>query len=61
MIEKIKLFMAEVSKEMKKVSWQTKEQLKESTMVTIVACVIITLFTYVVDIIMNEIVEFMFL
>lgn len=53
--------MAEVSKEMKKVSWPTKEQLKESTIVTIVACIVITLFTYVIDIIMSGVVDAMFL
>jgi preprotein translocase subunit SecE len=60
-MEKIKSYMAEVSKEMKKVSWPTKEQLKESTIVTIVACIVITLFTYVIDIIMSGVVDAMFL
>ncbi len=60
-MEKIKVYMAEVSKEMKKVSWPTKEQLKESTVVTIVACIVLTVFTYAIDIVMNQVVDFMFL
>ncbi len=60
-MEKIKNYLDEVSKEMKKVSWPTQEQLKESTLVTIVACAVITLFTYVVDIFMTNIVDLMFL
>jgi preprotein translocase SecE subunit len=36
MIGKIKNFVSEVTKEMKKVSWPTKAQIRESTTVVIV-------------------------
>jgi preprotein translocase subunit SecE len=49
MIESIKQFFADVSKEMKKVSWPTREQLREATTVVIVTCLIITLFVYIID------------
>lgn len=49
MIEKIKEFFADVSKEMKKVSWPTRDQLQESTMIVIVACLVIAVFVYAVD------------
>lgn len=52
MVAKIKKFVNEVSAEMKKVSWPTKEQLRESTVVVIVVTAIITVFTFVVDEIM---------
>ncbi len=52
MVAKIKKFVNEVSSEMKKVSWPTKEQLRESTVVVIVVTAIITVFTFVVDEIM---------
>lgn len=60
MIEKIKTFASEVSREMKKVSWPTKEQLKESTMVTLVATVIFTVFVYVIDLVMEGGMTFIF-
>jgi preprotein translocase subunit SecE len=49
MIAKIKNFVSEVVKEMKKVSWPTKEQLRESTMVVIVATILMTAFVSIID------------
>ena len=49
MIKKIKEFGNEVVKEMKKVSWPTKEQLKESTLVVIATTLIITTIVLVID------------
>jgi preprotein translocase subunit SecE len=49
MKEKIIQFFDDVVKEMKKVTWPTKEELKDSTSVVLVVCLIIALFTYVVD------------
>ncbi len=57
MVESFKSFTEEVSKEMKKVSWPTSEQLKESTVVVIVTCTIITLFVFGVDTVMQQIVS----
>ena len=49
MKEKIVNFFNDVVKEMKKVTWPTKDELKESTMVVIVVCLILAAFTYVID------------
>jgi preprotein translocase subunit SecE len=49
MIEKIKAIVSDVVKEMKKVTWPTQEELKESTMIVIVICIILAVFTYVID------------
>ena len=49
MIGKLKNFSNEVVVEMKKVSWPTKEQLKESTIVVLVVTFIITTFVWVID------------
>lgn len=49
MANKIATFVSEVGDEMKKVSWPNKEQLQESTMVTILVVILFTLFTFVVD------------
>ena len=49
MKDKIIKFFDDVVKEMKKVTWPTKDELKESTTVVLVVCLIIAVFTYVVD------------
>ena len=49
MKEKIVGFFNDVVKEMKKVTWPTKEELKESTTIVIIVCLILAAFTYVVD------------
>ncbi|RPI71374.1 MAG: preprotein translocase subunit SecE [Ignavibacteriales bacterium] len=55
MKEKIIGFFQDVVKEMKKVTWPTKEELKESTTIVIVVCLILAAFTYVVDIAVTQI------
>jgi len=54
MKEKIINFVTDVSREMKKVTWPTKEELRESTMVVIVVCLLISAFVYVVDMVVNQ-------
>ena len=49
MKEKIIAFFDDVVKEMKKVTWPTTDELKDSTVVVIVVCLIIAAFTYVID------------
>ncbi len=53
-IEAIKSFFNEVSKEMKKVSWPTREQLRESTIVVAVTCILISVFVFAVDVVMQK-------
>jgi preprotein translocase subunit SecE len=55
MKQKIINFFNDVVKEMKKVTWPTQEELKESTTVVIVVCLIIAAFTYVIDMIITQI------
>lgn len=50
MKDKIIDFFNGVVKEMKKVTWPTKDELKESTAIVIVVCLILAAFTWVVDI-----------
>ena len=40
-------------KEMKKVTWPTKDQLKDSTSVVLIATLIIAVFVYAVDLVVN--------
>jgi preprotein translocase subunit SecE len=55
MKDKIKKFFEDVVKEMKKVTWPTKEELMESTKVVIIVCLILAGFTYVIDMIINQV------
>ncbi len=54
MKEKIIAFFEDVVKEMKKVTWPTMDELKESTYVVIVSCLMIAAFTYVIDFIITQ-------
>jgi len=55
MKEKIIAFFDDVIKEMKKVTWPTMEELKESTTVVIVTCLLLAGFTYLIDMIITQI------
>jgi preprotein translocase subunit SecE len=60
MKEKIIGFFDDVVKEMRKVTWPTKEELKESTTVVIVVCLVIAAFTYVIDMFINQVLKGIF-
>ena len=55
MKEKIIGFFDDVVKEMKKVTWPTKDELKESTKIVIVACLILSAFTYLIDMAITQV------
>ena len=60
MIEKIKAFLIDTKNELKKVTWPTKEELKESTKVVIVGTLLLTVFTGIIDQILSRIVKLIF-
>ncbi len=60
MKEKIIIFFQDVVKEMKKVTWPTKDELFESTKIVIVACLILSVFTYVIDMLINQVLKGIF-
>jgi preprotein translocase subunit SecE len=60
MKEKIINFFQDVVKEMKKVTWPTKDELFESTKIVIVACLILSAFTYVIDMLINQVLKGIF-
>jgi preprotein translocase subunit SecE len=60
MKEKIIKFFDDIVKEMKKVTWPTKDELKESTTIVIVVCLIIAVFTYVIDMSVSQILQGIF-
>ncbi len=49
MKEKIITFFVDVAKEMKKVTWPKKDDLRDSTVIVLVVCLLIAAFIYVVD------------
>ncbi|HEY3249853.1 MAG TPA: preprotein translocase subunit SecE [Ignavibacteria bacterium] len=53
MKEKIINFFTDIVREMKKVSWPKKEELKESTLVVILTSLIFAAFVYAVDKVIN--------
>jgi preprotein translocase subunit SecE len=55
MKDKIIGFFEDVVKEMKKVTWPTQAELKESTVVVIVVCLILAAFTYVIDMAIQQV------
>ncbi len=60
MKEKIVNFFNDVVKEMKKVTWPTKDELKESTVIVIVTCLIIAAFTYFIDMVVAQLFKGLF-
>ena len=60
MKEKIIGFFDDVVKEMKKVTWPTKEELKESTSVVIVVCLLLAAFTYLIDMTLSQLMKGLF-
>jgi preprotein translocase subunit SecE len=47
-------FFSDIVKEMKKVTWPKREELKDSTMVVIVTSLIFAVFVFIIDKILNE-------
>jgi preprotein translocase subunit SecE len=60
MKEKIINFVNDVVKEMKKVTWPSREELKESTTIVIVVCLILAVFTYAIDMSVSQILKGIF-
>lgn len=54
MKDKIINFFGDIIKEMKKVTWPKREELKESTLVVIITSLIFAVFVYIIDKIINE-------
>jgi preprotein translocase subunit SecE len=53
----VRIFFGEIIAELQKASWPTREELKDSTIVVIVACVLLGLFTSVSDFALYQVVD----
>ena len=57
-IDRIRTFLSEVKSETKKVTWPKRDELKASTVVVLVAVLIITVFISIVDLIVGKVLNF---
>lgn len=55
-----KAYVEDVVKEMRKVSWPSRRELINNTLVTLAATVAISLFIYAADWVINRILEFIY-
>ena len=53
----VRLFTSELVGELQKASWPTKSELKDSTIVVIVACLLLGLFTSISDFALYNVVD----
>ncbi len=60
MKEKIKKFFEDVVKEMKKVTWPTKDELVESTKIVVVVCIMLAGFAYGIDMLISQVITGIF-
>ena len=60
MFERFKNYLSETRAEMKKVTWPTKEELKDATRVVIIATFVLTIFIGAVDQILSLIMKIVF-
>ncbi|GBD91404.1 preprotein translocase subunit SecE [bacterium BMS3Abin04] len=60
MKQKIIDFVTGVNKEMKKVTWPTKDDLKESTYIVIVVVLLFAAFTYLIDMVVAQLLKGLF-
>jgi preprotein translocase subunit SecE len=53
----IRIFFGELVAELQKASWPTREELKDSTIVVIVACLLLGVFTSISDFALYQVVD----
>lgn len=56
MFEKIRVFFKEVSVELRKVSWPTRQQTMSATVVVIIVSIIVAFFLGIVDVVLAKLV-----
>ena len=60
MFERLKNYLGETRVEMKKVTWPTRSELKDSTRVVVIATLVLTAFIGVIDQILTNIIKLVF-
>lgn len=56
-IDKVKTFFSEVITEMKKVSWPTRKEVRDTTFVVIIAVIIFGVYLFVIDLALQAILQ----
>lgn len=57
-MKKLEKFLKEVLREVKFVSWPTKDDIKEGTLVVIVMSAIVSIFLFFVDVVFGQLINF---
>ena len=60
MIKKIQMFVENVQKEMAKVSWPTKDELMNSSVIVVVVSALFAIYIFFADLIISKLVEFLY-
>jgi preprotein translocase subunit SecE len=60
MIQKLQLFVENVQKEMAKVTWPTREELMNSSMIVVVVSALFAIYIFFADVIISRLVEFLY-
>jgi len=58
--EQVREFVNDVRVEVGRVSWPTREELRDSTVVVIATVILVAAFVWVVDLILNQVVGLLF-
>ncbi len=59
-MNKIIAYLEEVAKEMRKVSWPSRQELISNTIITLVAAMVISLFIFGVDRVISQVLEIIY-
>ena len=60
MIQKVSKYFSDVSQELSKVSWPSREELYGSVVVVVVLCIMLSVFIFGVDTLLNRLLEVVF-
>ncbi len=59
-MNKIIAYLEEVAKEMRKVSWPSRQELISNTVITLVAAMVISLFIFGIDRVISQVLEIIY-
>ncbi len=60
MIKKIQMFVENVQREMAKVSWPTRDELMNSSMIVVVVSTLFAIYVFFADLIISKLVEYLY-
>ncbi len=60
MIKKIQMFVENVQREMSKVSWPTRDELMNSSMIVVVVSTLFAIYVFFADLIISKLVEYLY-